>query len=327
MTPEEKNRIASWNQTLDSHVHLRLISTKDTRSNLLADFCEALPNIASNVVFVKEEGDEKELPAIEINSRLRYHAVPLGKELPPFLTALEQAAASDPTALPQSIKDELEAVTVPAFLQLFIAPQCPHCPLTVQQLIPLLAATKHVYLSVIDGTLFPEMAEAHGIRSVPTLLMDAQFRWTGNIPLKELVDIMAHRDPAGLGAPSLESMLKEGDASKVAEMMLQAGEIFPSFLDVLVHEKMFVRLGAMVVMEELAKRDPALARQAVDPLLERFGEASEPIQGDLIHVIGETGDRRSIPMLKDVLKASCGPEVKEAAKDALDRLGESDWSD
>jgi thiol-disulfide isomerase/thioredoxin len=320
VTPEEVKQIEHWNDALSKAVTIRLVATQDSRGNLLSDFCDRLLAAAPKVACVKEEGTEKDLPALVVSPRIRYHAVPLGRELRPFLSALEEPANGPPPAAYKTVPEDLKKVQVPAELMLFIAPGCPHCPQTVERLLPLPPMNRQVRLAIIDGTLFPETAQRYQIRSAPTLILDDQFRWTGSVPLNELIAMMADRDPAQLGAACLETLLKEGNASKLTDMMLSAKKMIPAFLDMLVHEQMFVRLGAMVVMEELCERDPALARQAVEPLWERFQEVSEPIQGDIVHVIGETGDRRMIPKLQRFLHGPIGPELNDAVQDALDRL-------
>jgi glutaredoxin len=316
MTPEEEKRIALWSKAHHEDVRIRLVTTEDDRSRMLADFCDRLTTAAPNVAVFVEQGDGKELPSIEITPRLRYHAVPLVRELEPFLQALAGVAPG----LSGPMQDDLKNVDAPAFLQVFITPTCPHCPLTVQQLLPLPLASARIHLAVVDGALFPERAERLAVRSVPTVLLDEQFRWTGSFPLNELVGMIANRDPARLGAASLETMLKEGNASAVAEMMLKAQKIFPAFVDLLVDEKMFVRLGAMVVMEEIAGRDRGLAAQVVAPLWERFDRAGRQVRGDIIHVIGEVADPRVVPHLEAILNGPYGPEIKEAARDALARI-------
>jgi hypothetical protein len=254
-----------------------------------------------------------------IGPRLRYHAVPLGKELGPFLTAL----SSDPVQLSElgpPVRGVIEKVDLPSFLQLFVTQQCPLCPLTVQQLLPLPAASEHIRLAIIDGTLFPEVAEQYSIRSAPTLLLDEQFRWTGSVPLQELVQMISDRDPANLGAGSLESMLKEGNAFRVAQMMLERDEVFSALFGLLVHEKMFVRLGAMVVMEMIADQNAALAAQVIAPLWERFPHVPDQVKGDIIHVLGEVGDKSVISKLEVVLSGQFADEVKEAAREALEEI-------
>ena len=320
MTPEEEKQIRQWNATLSHDVHIRLVATEDRRSKVLQDFCHRFSTVASRVSLAVEEGGEQEPPALEVHPRLQYCAVPLGKELGPFLSALASSWDILAKALPETSLGALHTLNVPAFLRLYVAPQCPHCPSMVRQLLPLAAASAYVHVTIIDGAFFPEMSQKDGIRSVPTLLLDDDFRWTGLVPQNELLAVMADRDPSKLGANSLESLLKEGDASKVANLMISSKTIIPAFLDVLAHEKMFVRLGAMVVMEELCQREPALAKQVVDPLWDRFGGANAQIQGDILYIIGQTGSRHTIPQLEAVLNGAAASEVKEAARDALESI-------
>jgi hypothetical protein len=321
VTPEEKERIQKWHESLSSVRELELIKTDHQRCGELVSFCEGLTLLAPKVRIVQNEGDAKDLPALGIGPRLRYHAVPLGKELDAFLTAL----SSDPTQrspLDPPVQEGIEKMDLPAFLQLFVTQQCPFCPLTVQQLLPLPAASEHIHLAIIDGTLFPEVAEKYSVQSAPTLLLDEQFRWTGSVPLQEVAQVLSDRDPASLGAESLESMLKEGNAFQVAQMMLEKDEVYSALIDLLVHEKMFVRLGAMVVMETIADQNAALAVRTVDSLWERFPHVSDQVKGDLIHVIGQAGDKSVISKLEALTAGQFPDEVQEAARDALAAIKE-----
>lgn len=319
LTSEEQDRITRWNDGLASDVVLQLITTEDPRSVELKNFCESLTKFAPRVRVIKDGGHTTELPALGIGPRLRYHAIPLGKELAPFLMALSLDLARLPRLTPP-VQQAIEQIDLPAFLRLFVTQQCPFCPVTVQQLLPLPAASERIHLAIIDGALFPDVAQQHDVRSAPTLFLDEGFRWTGSVPLPELLKMMWNRDPANMGPESLASMLKEGHASRVAEMMLEKGAIFPAFFDLLAHEKMFIRLGAMVVMETMADQDTALAAQVVDPLWKRFLHATDQVQGDIVHVLGESGDKKVIPKLETILSGKFSREVKVAAREALERI-------
>ena len=226
----------------------------------------------------------------------------------------------DPLQITESIKSRLKKNSLPATLTVFMAPQCTYCPQVISQLIPLSMVEAGVQLIVIDGTLFPEAAQTHQIQSVPTILLDEQFRWTGSVPIDEIIDAISTRNPAMLGATSLESILKDGQASHLAAMMLDAQKIFPAFYDLLIHDKWPVRLGAMVVMEEIAEQAPGMASEAIDPLWARFEGVSDQIKGDILYLFGEIGDPRAIPWLEEVIAGEFDAEVKEAAKEALEKL-------
>jgi hypothetical protein len=271
----------------------------------------------------KVEADPLDPPQIQIVSGLRYQAVPAGYELQPFLEALA-AFESDSLKIAEPLKILLKKNKLPASLTVFIAPQCTFCPQMVRRLIPLPMTDENLQLTIIDGTLFPEMVETLRIRSVPTILLDDQFRWTGSVPLEELIETIYTRDPVSLSPASLESLITEGGAGRLAAMMLEAEKLFPAFYDVLTHNKWPIRLGAMVVIEEIAGKNPDLAAEALSPLWDRFHGASVQIQGDILHVFGEIGDPRSLSWLEMVLSGNFDGEVKEAAREALEEISNTD---
>ena len=322
MTPQEEGRIRIWNETLSNEVSIGLRQTEDQRSSQFEEFCHKFSRLAPKVSVVSQDGAPQEAPNIQIGRGVRYHAIPLGTELDPFLEAI--SGLDKGYSVPAAIGVALQRIKMPASLNLFIAAQCPFCPLTVRALIPLAGANEFVWLTIADSMLFPEMAQANQIQSVPTVVLDEQFRWTGTCPLEELGEVMIERDPASLGAKSLENMLKQGDAFRVAQMMMDRHSIFPAFLTLLTHEKWPVRLGAMVALEEIASRDPGLAEQVIDPLWRRFHDVDDPVKGDIIYMMGECGNLELTPKLEGVLKAAqYHPEVKEAAREALDKIRNS----
>ena len=317
--PEERERLKTWGKGLSGDIEIRFLVTEDKRSQQLGDFCADLTRLAPRIHVAREEGEPHEAPSIWIGSGLRYHGVPLGTELEPFLEALSDVARGS-FRVPSSARNDLQQIRLPADLRLYVSQQCHFCPNTVRQVIPLPAINELIRVTVIDCTLFPEMAQSHDIRSVPTVLLDEQFRWTGSLPLEELVDVMTDRDPAKLSASSLEGMLRDGNAFQLAEMMIAEKTIFPAFIDLLVHKKLFIRLGAMAIMEEIASRNAGLAAQVVDPLWQRFPQAGEQVKGDIVHVLGESGNHEVVPMMRMILDGSYGGEVKEAAQEALDKI-------
>jgi hypothetical protein len=282
-------------------------------------FCDNLSHLVPGIKIKKGGDSPKEPPQIVIGDRLRYQTVPAALELQPFLEALA-AIGSDPPKVDDSAKSRLKNDRLPATLTLFIAPQCTFCPAVVRQLIPLPLIDDKIQLVIIDGSLFPETAETHKISAVPTLLIDEQFRWTGSAPLDEIINTINTRDPMSLGAASLENILTEGQAGELAAMMLGKSTIFPAFLELLIHEKWHIRLGAMVVMEEIADKNPALAAETVGFLREKFRGLPEQVKGDVLYILGEIKDQRTVPWLEEVMKGEYNEEVKEAAKEALEKF-------
>jgi thiol-disulfide isomerase/thioredoxin len=315
----EKKQLLKLNNELSQTITIVLVESGHAHNQVFHEFCDGLTQLAPKIRIAREDGSSQQPPQILIGSSLKYQALPTGLEMPPFIEALA-ALDSGPLQVTESIKRRLKENNLPVTLTAFIAPQCTFCPKVISQLIPLSMVESGVQLIVIDGTLFPEMAQTYKIQSVPTILLDDQFRWTGSVPLDELIDAVSTRDPVLLGAASLESILKDGQAGHLAAMMLDAQKIFPAFYDLLTHEKWPVRLGAMVVMEEIAGKNPAMSSEAISPLWNRFNRVSDQTKGDILYLFGEIADRRAVSWLEKVTAGEFDLEVKEAAREALEKL-------
>ncbi|MFC1812148.1 thioredoxin family protein [Thermodesulfobacteriota bacterium] len=321
MTPEEEKKITGWGETLKDDISIELTLTQDDRSGLFKNFCDHLTRLAPKIRLKKENEEGSASPVLRIDN-IRYQAIPTGRELDPFLNLLiDRSNPANP--LSPEVQKQLDQIRFPAFLKIYITPHCPFCPTTVMQLLSIAVANELIKLTIIDGALFPEMAKSDNIQSAPTLLLEDQFRWSGSIQIREIVDIILNRDPAQLSEFSLRDMLSNGDAESVANMMIDSEKIFPAFMALLVHEKWPVRLGAMVAFETIAEQNRVLAAQAIPFLQKRFSRAEDTVKGDILFLIGKSGDDGVIPMLERVLSGSHPIDVKEAAAEALETFRSS----
>jgi glutaredoxin len=319
MTPYEEKQLLSLDERLSKEIWIGLIETDHPKSRAIKRFCDKLIQLVPKIRVKKEEGDPDQIPVIRIHNGLRYQAVPAGTEIAPFIEAL-QMLDSDPPQIDASTNSRLAKIDLPTNLVIYVSPQCKFCPKAVSQLLPLLTLNDNIRLTVVDAMHFPELAEKENIQSVPTLILEEQYRWTATFQLNEIIEMMTDRNPGVLGPASLEMMLKEGKAGQLAEMMLEKAEIFPAFYELLIHPKWPVRLGAMVVMDELIKKNLKLAAQTLEPLWKRFSEVDDSIRGDVLYIFGQMGCKEMAPRLENVLNGDHEEEVKEAAKEALQKL-------
>jgi len=320
MNSTEQKQIAAWVTDQGGALELELINDGSAPSEALERFCQQLADCAPGLRIKKRRPDtDAERPAIVIGRRLQYQAVPLGPELAPFLEAAarQMRAPDDPAA---AGAHALQALTVPAHLDIYIAPQCPHCPQTVGQLLPLIQANQNISITVIDGTLFTDPADKARIKSVPTVILDTDFRWTGSVDMHELTDTIINRDPVKLGPLTLRSFIDDGRAADLAQMMIKAKTVFPALIDLITHDLWSIRLGAMVAAEEIAWEDRPLAGTMIPALEKRFAEVNETVQGDILHVIGETGGPNEVPFLENVVADAANEELREAARDAIESI-------
>jgi hypothetical protein len=319
MTPLEKKIIADFNAGLSSNIKLNLNLTKDDRSETLNEFCKELSELAPEISVKKNTENDSNAPSIQAGKRLVFHGAPAGTELKPFLEILA-ALDKNSAHIAENIRKPLNKITIPVELKLFVAQQCPFCPVMISRMFPLSFNNENIHLTIIDCTLFPELAEPDNIQSVPCVLLDEEFRWTGSTRMEEIIEVITNRDPAGLSASAIERICKEGNAADVAKMMIDKKMIFPAFFKLLIHEKWPVRLGAMVALEYITEKNRKLAAEIVDPLWKFFNDADVPVKGDIIHIVGETGDYEIIPKLKMILSGKYDDEIKNAAKEAVEKI-------
>jgi glutaredoxin len=236
--------------------------------------------------------------------------VPAGTELGPFL----EAVSGEPRSAPSDLR--------PAALRIFVAQACPHCPTAVRTLLSLITPGGPVALEVIDSEACPEAAETEKVKSVPTLILDDSFRWTGDIRSGDLEALLTPGDRTDLDAGLLGRALENGNAGPLAALMAEADRISPALADLLAAEAMSVRIGAMMVVEELLEQAPSLVERFVPALRERFDAAPEPARGDMLYILGEAGPPSLKTEIEALLAGDLHPEVAEAAREALERLDE-----
>lgn len=317
MTPHDEQAILQWSAGQKSPATIRISRGEGEADERLVQFCDRFKALTAQVHLRTASEEAFRAPALIFGRHLNiaYQAVPEGKELPPFLKALSAAAGLAETS-PQPIVPS-SRIELPAELTLFISLQCPHCPGAAEQLAALADATPQLRLTIVDGELFAAQAAAQGIRSVPTLILDDHLRWSGPINLGEVIDQCIRRDPAKLSAASLRQIIETGEAERLAAMMTERGQIFPALVNLLVHERWSIRLGAMVTMEYLADASAELADNFIAPLWERFAGLSESVQVDVVQTLAQLKNDAVKQHLKTIASGDFSPSVRQAAAEEL----------
>lgn len=321
MNDKDRAAIDGWAQQKQGGVELERVIAGTSADDPMETFCKSLIEAASFIKIkpVKEEVDT--FPSIRIMNNVFFSALPQEKLLDSFLESLDLAMGASPE-IEKEVLDVLAAIDIPVNLKLYVAGGCPHCPGVVRSMVRMATACRQISLHVIDGTWFDKAAAEDGVMSAPCLILDDDFRWIGAVSMKEVAQVVAHRDPASLGTASLRSILEDGNADWICEKIKAHGAIFPGFVGLLNHEIWSVRLGAMVVVEELAQDDPALALQLVPLVLPLFEDADVTVRGDLFYALGEVGDASVGDIIVKMMETIENEDLMEAARDALDAIEE-----
>jgi len=137
---------------------------------------------------------------------------------------------------------------------------------------------------------------------------------------EEIIDMIIDRDPSQLGMDTLKTIMEQGDAAWIARQMIAGNTIFKAFVQLLYHPAWSVRLGALVIVEELASLAPDLAGTLCPELMKDFDSAGIPVQGDLLHALGEAGNAATQQWIQKKMNGFSHPDLLDAARDALETI-------
>ncbi len=321
------DRIRRWGGGLKVDIRLDLLRVAGHPAMAaVEDFATALAALAPRVKIRRNSDADWLRPGLRIASNLTFYAAPLGTELPVFLDVLTMSAEKTAPNLSDDQLRRIEEIGAPAQLDLYISPHCPFCPIMVGRLAGLALAAPRLVLAVIDAGLFSDAARDRDIRSVPTLILDDGLRWTGDAGIDEILPAVTARDPASLGAAVFERMLESGAAGDLSAMMVAAGGVFPAFVDLLVHDRWSVRLGAMVTLETLAEEAPELAATLVPQLLARYDAQGVAVRGDMLQMLSVVGNETMVGAIESLTRDETHVDIREAAAEAIESLREKSRS-
>jgi hypothetical protein len=320
LSPQELEIARSALEALQNPVVLKLNLTKDDLSKQFRKFVEALTTVSSKLRPIYTTYSEDDPPTIEIKPNLHYMALPGGREMAPFLQTLISRPQCE-TSLAERPLSRLGPFLTPTKIEVMVSPICPHCPMVVGLVNQLALASIYLEVTIIDITLFAHFAQKYSIRAVPTLVSDGQDKLVGNISEDLLVDKLTNQSPATFHPDSFKKIVKEGDAEKLAGMMVADGDVYGGALELLADPDWSVRMGMMVVLEEVAERSPDLVQCVYPYLVDLLDHGDANQRGDMAYLLGIIGNVSVLEPLKMLLKDS-NPEVAEAAFEAVQRIQE-----
>lgn len=315
---EAQALIRNAHKTGKIQTRIQVVTTGHAEDHQFLSIADELTTLMPDLNIESEKNDTG-LPGFRLKDNIVYSAFPFDKELEPFLDALSILSGNGP-ALLDTLQKPLDDIDIPVRLTFYIALQCPFCPIVAKTVFPLAIHCPHISLHIIDGSLFSETAAKNGVMSAPCLILDDGFRWTGHVNADEILNMITHRDPSKLSAGTLQTILEQGDAAWITRQMKEKRLIFDGFITLLLHDTWSVRLGAMVIVEELCDSAPELAARLCPVLMDRFDEKEIPVKGDILYVLGLSGNETTKKWIKAKFASFGHQDLMDAAEDAVGTL-------
>ncbi len=203
---------------------------------------------------------------------------------------------------------------------LFIASQCPHCPVVLAGLAELVKQGTIGRLEVVNIENHPDAAQALAVRTVPWLRIGL-FQLAGVRTQTEL-ETWAHRAASNEGmADAFHDLLKQADLAQVLRLIEAESTRLATLLPIVANPEasLNVKLGVGVVFEEFAGQ-PALHALVAD-LGGLTQHADARVRADACHLLSLTHSAAAPSWLQAALQDE-NAEVREIAAESLDALGD-----
>ncbi len=198
-----KEQIKKMLEDMKEEVHL-IFFNKETEvapyiKNMLTELVELSPKLDLKVVdFKKDDEKAKELtvkdaPATAvtcktIKGKVVYYGIPSGYEFGAFLQFIVTASKGT-TELSESTKEFLKGLKDKLLLEVFVTPQCPHCPVSAYLSYLLTMESDKVITHLYEASEFPEISNRYGVTGVPhTQINETMGNYIGGYPEKEAIE-------------------------------------------------------------------------------------------------------------------------------------------
>ena len=180
------NQLKEVFKRLDKEIKIvNFISDSNEKSKELESFLKEFSVVSDKIVIENidydnskdkvEEFNIDKIPAMAfVNSKGeqtggKFHGVPGGHEINSFvITLLNTGEVGKEFDL--ATKEKVEAIDKEINLKVFVTLACHHCPDVVVNTQMMALRNKNINAEMIDIALFPELAEKHGVKSVPTVI-------------------------------------------------------------------------------------------------------------------------------------------------------------
>ncbi|MCK4894422.1 MAG: thioredoxin family protein [Calditrichia bacterium] len=148
-----------------------------------------------NFVNDKEQVDSykiDKIPAIAViadgkDYGIRYYGIPSGYEFSSILEDIQEVARGTPSLSDETMK-QIQKITQPLHLQVFVTPTCPYCPSSVLIAHKLAMANDNITADMVEATEFPHLSVKYNVRGVPQTMIGEEHAIEGALPEPNFVE-------------------------------------------------------------------------------------------------------------------------------------------
>lgn len=187
-----KNQLAQYLDMLKTEVTIGLSVNQDEKSEKVRGFVEDVASLSGKIKV--EEKDLPYTPAFELigekeHGRIIFAGVPLGHEFASFALAILQVGGIEPK-VDESTKARIEAIEDVQNLETIVSLSCHNCPEVVQSFNIMAVLNPKINHTMIEGSMFQEVAESRDVLAVPAIFKDGEFLEGGKQTMDTLLELI-----------------------------------------------------------------------------------------------------------------------------------------
>ena len=190
-----KNQLAQYLDMLKTEVTIGLSVTNDEKSNKVRGFVEDVASLSDKITVV--EKDLAYTPAFELkgekdHGQIIFAGVPLGHEFSSFALALLQVGGIEPR-IDEGTKKRIKAIEDVQNLETIVSLSCHNCPEVVQSFNIMAILNPNINHTMIEGSMFQEIAEDRDVLAVPAIFKDGEFLEGGKQTMDSLLELIGSK--------------------------------------------------------------------------------------------------------------------------------------
>ncbi len=262
--------------------------------------------------------DSRLTPALLVTNQdqrsLYYAGLPRGHEIPAFLRNLVRMG-NGRNSLKRETVNRLDRLSRDVLVEILVMESCPVCPKAVELACQFATCTDRIIVQVVDVARFPDVARKYRALSAPTVVINERAQIVGSVSegaLSSWIEKAVSED--GL-LDVLASLLVVGN-SQQAQHILNDENRLDLLASLMARPEFTVRVGTMLLIEELIEESPGKAVALVPGLIELLRSEMTNIRGDAAFMLGRIGDRRAVEPLSSLLSDD-NQDLLEIAEEAL----------
>lgn len=197
LTKELKDQLVQYFQFFENSIVFGLSVKDDENSKKVSEFVHEIADLTDKITVEERDFDIKPSFSVEAvgqdEARIIYAGIPLGHEFESLVLSMIQVSGRPPV-VDDSLKERVQAIDKDLNFTTYVTLSCQNCPTVVQALNLMSVLNPRIKHTIIEGSMFQEMAEEQGVMAVPATFLNGEEFNNGRASLEELLKLLDGED-------------------------------------------------------------------------------------------------------------------------------------